>query len=162
MLKINAVYVDNCTPVPELQQSVAFAEDFGAPSLRSFDCKAKRNGDGKNCLFIFATSAESIVAVQQGRVRWAREESLANVIDTQFIDLPLADTEGTLENEMKGKAGKALLQNYIFIKLSKIHIHSYILLMLTKVDAHSLNSKLFNLFKADYGTIVDKIYSWYN
>ncbi|XP_030563637.1 ER membrane protein complex subunit 1 [Drosophila novamexicana] len=105
VLKINAVYVDNCTPVPELQQSVAFAEDFGAPSLRSFDCKAKRNGDGKNCLFIFATSAESIVAVQQGRVRWAREESLANVIDTQFIDLPLADTEGTLENEMKGKAG---------------------------------------------------------
>ncbi|XP_002054888.3 ER membrane protein complex subunit 1 isoform X1 [Drosophila virilis] len=118
VLKINAVYVDNCTPVPELQQSVAFAEDFGTPSLRSFDCKAKRNGDGKNCLFIFATSAESIVAVQQGRVRWAREESLANVIDTQFIDLPLADTEGTLENEMKGKA----------------------------VDAHSLNSDIASAF----------------
>ncbi|XP_034117665.1 ER membrane protein complex subunit 1 isoform X1 [Drosophila albomicans] len=103
-LKINAVYLDNCSPVPELQMSLAFAEHYGTPSLRSFDCKLKRNGDGKSCLFLFGTSAESIVAVQQGRVRWAREESLANVIDTQFIDLPLADTEGTLENEMKGKA----------------------------------------------------------
>lgn len=74
--------------------------------MRSFDCKLKRAADGKNCLFLFATSAESIVAVQQGRVRWAREESLANIIDSQFLDLPLADTEGTLENEMKGKAGK--------------------------------------------------------
>ncbi|XP_062126343.1 ER membrane protein complex subunit 1 isoform X1 [Drosophila sulfurigaster albostrigata] len=103
-LKINAVYLDNCSPVPELQMSLAFAEHYGTPSLHSFDCKLKRNGDGKSCLFLFGTSAESIVAVQQGRVRWAREESLANVIDTQFIDLPLADTEGTLENEMKGKA----------------------------------------------------------
>lgn len=45
------------------------------------------------------------MAVQHGRVRWSRE-SLANVIDSQFVDLPLADTEGTLENEMKGKAGE--------------------------------------------------------
>lgn len=105
-LKINAVYLDDCTPVPELQSSLAFAEHYGTPSLRSFDCKLKRTADGKNCLFLFATSAESIVAVQQGRVRWAREEALANIIDSQFLDLPLADTEGTLENEMKGKAGK--------------------------------------------------------
>ncbi|EDV92916.1 GH19025 [Drosophila grimshawi] len=111
MLKINAVYLDNCSPVPELQMSVAFAEDYGTPSLRSFDCKLKRNDDGKGCLFLFATSAESIMAVQQGRIRWAREESLANIIDTQFIDLPLADTEGTLENEMKGKAGEFIPRN---------------------------------------------------
>ncbi|XP_030246797.1 ER membrane protein complex subunit 1 isoform X2 [Drosophila navojoa] len=104
MLNINAVYLEDCSPVPELHLSVAFAEHYGAPTLRSFDCKSKRNSDGKNCLFLLSTSAESIVAVQQGRVRWTREESLANVIDTQFLDLPLADTEGTLENEMKGKA----------------------------------------------------------
>lgn len=98
--------MDNCSPVPELQSSLAFSEHYGTPSLRSFDCKLKRSVDGKHCLFIFATSAESIVAVQQGRIRWAREESLSNIIDSQFIDLPLADTEGTLENEMKGKAGE--------------------------------------------------------
>lgn len=105
-LKINAVYADNCSPVPELESSLAFSVHYGTPSLRSFDCKLKRSGDGKQCLFLFATSAESIVAVQQGRVRWAREESLANIIDSQFIDLPLADTEGTLENEMKEIAGE--------------------------------------------------------
>ncbi|BFF89488.1 ER membrane protein complex subunit 1 [Drosophila madeirensis] len=104
-LKISVVYLDNCAPVPELQQTLQFPEHFGTPTLNSFDCKLKRNGDGKSCMFVFSTSAESIVAVQQGKVRWSREESLANVIDSQFMDLPLADTEGTLESEMKGKAG---------------------------------------------------------
>ncbi|XP_017021485.1 ER membrane protein complex subunit 1 isoform X1 [Drosophila kikkawai] len=104
ILKINAVYLDNCSPVAELEQGVPFPEHFGTPSLNSFDCKLKRNGEGKGCLFLFSTSAESILAVQGGRIRWSREEALANVIDTQFVDLPLADTEGTLENEMKGKA----------------------------------------------------------
>ena len=31
---------------------------------------------------------------------------MANVVATEFIDLPLADSEGTLENEMKGGNGK--------------------------------------------------------
>ncbi|KMZ02092.1 ER membrane protein complex subunit 1 isoform X2 [Drosophila simulans] len=105
ILRINALYLDNCAPVAELEQSLPFPEHFGTPSLSNFDCKQKRNGEGKSCLFLFSTTSESIVAVQQGRVRWSREESLANVIDSQFVDLPLADTEGTLENEMKGKAG---------------------------------------------------------
>ncbi|XP_043657276.1 ER membrane protein complex subunit 1 isoform X2 [Drosophila teissieri] len=105
ILKINALYLDNCAPAAELEQSLLFPEHFGTPSLNNFDCKQKRNGEGKNCLFLFSTTSESIVAVQQGRVRWSREEALANVIDSQFVDLPLADTEGTLENEMKGKAG---------------------------------------------------------
>ncbi|XP_039489831.1 ER membrane protein complex subunit 1 isoform X2 [Drosophila santomea] len=105
ILKINALYLDNCAPAAELEQSLPFPKHFGTPSLNNFDCKQKRNGEGKNCLFLFSTTSESIVAVQQGRVRWSREEALANVIDSQFVDLPLADTEGTLENEMKGKAG---------------------------------------------------------
>ncbi|KAH8369163.1 hypothetical protein KR009_003087 [Drosophila setifemur] len=105
ILKINAVYLDNCSPVAELEQSLHFPEHFGIPQLNSFDCKQKKSGDGKGCLFLFGTNAESIVAVQQGRIRWSREESLANVIDSQFVDLPLADSEGTLENEMKGEAG---------------------------------------------------------
>ncbi|XP_039231604.1 ER membrane protein complex subunit 1 isoform X1 [Drosophila yakuba] len=104
ILKINALYLDNCAPAAELEQSLPFPKHFGTPSLNNFDCKQKRNGEGKNCLFLFSTTSESIVAVQQGRVRWSREEALANVIDSQFVDLPLADTEGTLENEMKGKA----------------------------------------------------------
>lgn len=44
--------------------------------------------------------------MQQSKLRWTRSEALANVIATEFIDLPLADSEGELENEMKGKTGK--------------------------------------------------------
>ncbi|XP_017081981.2 ER membrane protein complex subunit 1 isoform X1 [Drosophila eugracilis] len=105
ILKINSVYLDNCAPATELEQSLPFPAHFGTPSLNNFDCKQKRSGEGKSCLFLFSTSSDSIVAVQNGRIRWSREEALANVIDSQFVDLPLADTEGTLESEMKGKAG---------------------------------------------------------
>ncbi|KAH8295371.1 hypothetical protein KR018_010415, partial [Drosophila ironensis] len=105
ILKINAVYLDNCSPVVELAQSVPLPDHFGTPSLSSFDCVQKKIGDGKGCLFLFSTTAESIIAVQNGRVRWSREESLANIVDSQFVDLPLADSEGTLENEINGKAG---------------------------------------------------------
>jgi len=123
ILKIKAVYLDNCAPVVELEQSLPFPEHFGTPSLNNFDCKQKRNGEGKSCLFLFSTSSESIVAVQQGRIRWSREEALANVIDSQFVDLPLADTEGTLESEMKGKAGECrLLYNHNFKQKSKMFI----------------------------------------
>lgn len=110
------MYLDNCSPVVELEQNVPFPEHFGTPQLNGFDCMHRKNGDGKGCLFLFSTSAESIVAVQQGRIRWSREESLANVIDSLFVDLPLADSEGTLESEMKGKAGMFVYNSFLFVR----------------------------------------------
>lgn len=95
--------------MPELSNSIPYPEHYGQPLLRTFDCKSNRNNDGKGCLFIFDTADDSILAVQQSKFRWTRNEALANVIASEFIDLPLADSEGELENEMKGKTGKFLL-----------------------------------------------------
>lgn len=61
-------------------------------------------------MFIVDTADDSILGVQQSKLRWERSEALANVIATEFIDLPLADSEGALESEMKGKSGKFLIR----------------------------------------------------
>ena len=104
-IKVHAA--DSCEELKDLAQSRAYSSDvYGTPSLNSFDCKQKRQNDGKGCLFLLDTVDDAILAVQQSKLRWSREEALANVVATEFIDLPLADTEGTLESEMKGKSGK--------------------------------------------------------
>ena len=106
VLNIEGYYTDTCQPIVELSNSVTYPEHYGAPTLRAFDCKTNRNNDGKGCLFIIDTTDDSILAVQQSKFRWTKSEALANVIATEFIDLPLADSEGELENEMKGKTGE--------------------------------------------------------
>lgn len=42
------------------------------------------------------------------KIVWSREESLANIVAAEFIDLPLADVEGAIESEMKSKPGKII------------------------------------------------------
>ncbi|KAM7361305.1 ER membrane protein complex subunit 1 isoform 2-T2 [Cochliomyia hominivorax] len=103
MLKIEGFWADSCESVDELSNTLAYPDHYGVPTLRTFDCKSNRNNDGKGCLFIIDTTDDSVLAVQQSRFRWTKSEALANVIATEFIDLPLADSEGELENEMKGK-----------------------------------------------------------
>lgn len=43
-----------------------------------------------------------------GKIKWIREESLARIASIEVIDLPLADTEGAIEKQLKSKNGKNL------------------------------------------------------
>lgn len=106
VLQIKAFDADTCEPIVELSNTLDYPSFYGRPELKTFDCKQKRNNDGKSCLFILSTVDEAILGIQQNKLRWVREEALANIVATEFIDLPLADSEGALENEMKGKSGK--------------------------------------------------------
>ncbi|XP_073827730.1 ER membrane protein complex subunit 1 isoform X1 [Musca autumnalis] len=105
-LVIDGYTMDSCQQVSDLSHSLLYPEHYGPAQIKTFDCKVNRNSDGKGCLFVADTSDDSILAVQQSKFRWTRSEALANVIATEFIDLPLADSEGELENEMKGKTGE--------------------------------------------------------
>lgn len=104
VLTINAFNSRTCENIKELENVVALPNYYGEPTLQSFDCVSGRN-DGKGCAFIFSTSDEAILSIQQNKIRWAREESLANIVAVEFIDLPLADEEGAIESEMKNKNG---------------------------------------------------------
>lgn len=106
VLNIEGYTSDTCKQVSDLSNTLDYPDHYGAPLIKSFDCKNNRNNDGKGCLFIVDTADDSILGVQQSKLRWERSEALANVIATEFIDLPLADSEGALESEMKGKSGK--------------------------------------------------------
>ncbi|XP_055903168.1 ER membrane protein complex subunit 1 isoform X2 [Eupeodes corollae] len=104
MLTINAFNAKTCDNIKELQNAVPYPVHYGQPTLQTFDCVSGRN-DGKGCAFVLSTSDEAILTVQQNKIRWAREESLANIVAVEFIDLPLADEEGAIESEMKNKPG---------------------------------------------------------
>lgn len=56
-------------------------------------------------MYILASEDDSILAIQKNRIRWDRSEALANVVASEFIDLPVVDDEGALENEIKSKTG---------------------------------------------------------
>lgn len=93
--------MDSCEPVPEMTINMDYPDYYGTPSLKTFACTSKNRG----CWYVLGTEDESILAVNKGKLRWVRHESLANIVASEFIDLPLADAEGTLENEMKGNTG---------------------------------------------------------
>lgn len=40
------------------------------------------------------------------KIKWIREESLANVAVVEMVDLPLADSEGAIEKQLKSGNGK--------------------------------------------------------
>ncbi|CAK1541268.1 unnamed protein product [Leptosia nina] len=42
---------------------------------------------------------------QGGRVVWSREESLANIVAAEFVDLPVSETDAALESEFDQKEG---------------------------------------------------------
>lgn len=44
--------------------------------------------------------------MQQGKIKWTRQEALARIVAIEMIDLPLSDAEGSIENELKNKDGK--------------------------------------------------------
>lgn len=93
--------MDSCESVPEMTINMDYADYYGTPTLKTFACAPQNKG----CLYVLGTEDESILAVSKGKLRWVRQESLANIVASEFIDLPLADAEGTLENEMRGNTG---------------------------------------------------------
>lgn len=40
-----------------------------------------------------------------GKIKWIREESLADIAVVEMVDLPLADSEGSIEKQLKSDNG---------------------------------------------------------
>lgn len=84
----------------ELSTTNAWPSTLGKPNILAAKCKNRQT-----CRLILATKDESIVLVQQGKIRWMREEALTNIDSVDFVDLALSDEEGELEEELKNKGG---------------------------------------------------------
>lgn len=55
-----------------------------------------------------------------GKIKWIREESLSEIAAVEMVDLPLADSEGAIEKQLKSDNGRLNCQNR-FVSVN----HSY-------------------------------------
>uniref|UniRef100_A0A1B0BP31 Uncharacterized protein n=1 Tax=Glossina palpalis gambiensis TaxID=67801 RepID=A0A1B0BP31_9MUSC len=63
ILYIQSYSLESCEPLAQFSSTLSYPEHLGIPNLKAFDCKSSRNSNDGNCLFIFDTTDESIVAV---------------------------------------------------------------------------------------------------
>uniref|UniRef100_A0A8D8KS46 ER membrane protein complex subunit 1 n=1 Tax=Culex pipiens TaxID=7175 RepID=A0A8D8KS46_CULPI len=94
------------TPYEALDFSAEYPETLGAPQLVAIRCKTSAGG-GKQlaCRVLIVSEDGAITLVQQGKIKWTREEALADVETADFLDLTLSDAEGAIEEELNNKNG---------------------------------------------------------
>lgn len=85
---------------------VAHYPESGSPQIYDVRCKAKAPGQAAACRILLSTENGAITLMQQGKIKWTRQEALTNIVSIEMIDLPLSDAEGSIENELKNKDGK--------------------------------------------------------
>ncbi|XP_053680149.1 ER membrane protein complex subunit 1 [Anopheles nili] len=92
-----------------IEFSTEYSDTLGDPELIAIRCKqpsggaATRAGTGLVCRVLLSAEDGAIVLVQQGKVKWIREESLAVIETAEFLDLTLSDAEGAIEEELNNK-----------------------------------------------------------
>lgn len=78
---------------------------MSVPHIVDASCKVNKKSE-LVCRIVLSTLNGALVQIQAGKVKWIREESLANISAIEMIDLPLADAEGAIEKQLKSKTGK--------------------------------------------------------
>lgn len=81
---------------------------MGSPELFDIACTIAILDSTKQtiCRVLLSSSDGAIVLIQKGKIKWTREESLADIAAVEMIDLPLSDAEGAIENELNSKDGE--------------------------------------------------------
>ncbi|KAL5290766.1 EMC1 family protein [Megaselia abdita] len=104
VLEISVKSVESCETWQNVKSTVQYPSHNGVPEVLAFSCRTNRQNT-KVCSFVLTTEDEALLYVQGDKIRWAREEALANVVSGEFIDLPLSDSDGSIEDELKSKPG---------------------------------------------------------
>ncbi|XP_055615709.1 ER membrane protein complex subunit 1 isoform X2 [Toxorhynchites rutilus septentrionalis] len=132
-----------------------YPQTLGASELVSVRCKISSSGDGGSrnqpvCRFVLSTEDGTIVLIQQGNIKWTREEALADVEAVDFLDLTLSDAEGAIEEELNNKNGDVFgaLQRRIYNQIS--HVKNLALHVLGLGPAPSKAQKA-GLVRDDFG-----------
>lgn len=78
-----------------LQLKTQIAHQYNVEILSCF-CK----GTSPSCFCLLSTQDHTALFISsQGKVVWTREESLTNIISTEFLDLPVSDVDAAIEKE---------------------------------------------------------------
>lgn len=101
--KISASVFESGEGVSELAATIKLESVLGAATVKAVKCRKKLEAV---CIIVLDTSDDSLVLVHKGQLKWTREESLANVVTMEMVELPLSYLEGTIEDEFNSKDGK--------------------------------------------------------
>ncbi|XP_052901465.1 ER membrane protein complex subunit 1 [Anopheles moucheti] len=155
-LTINAHRLRDFVRFEPIEFSTEFSETLGEPELVAIRCKQSSGGGssrvaaGLVCRILLSTEDGAIVLVQQGKIKWVREEALAEVETAEFLDLTLSDAEGAIEEELNNKNGDVFgaFQRRITAQLS--HVKNLILHILGVGPAPSKAQRA-GLVRDDFG-----------
>lgn len=75
---------------------------LGAATIKAVKCKKKMD---TVCIIVLDTADDSMLLLHKGQIKWTREESLANIVTMEMVELPLSYLEGTIEDEFNSKDG---------------------------------------------------------
>uniref|UniRef100_A0AAG5CQR0 ER membrane protein complex subunit 1 n=1 Tax=Anopheles atroparvus TaxID=41427 RepID=A0AAG5CQR0_ANOAO len=109
-LTLNAHRLRDFVRFDTIEFSTEYSESLGDPELVAIRCKqqsssGRTQGTGLACRVLLSAADGAIVLVQQGKLKWVREEALAEVETADFLDLTLSDAEGAIEEELNNKNG---------------------------------------------------------
>ncbi|XP_035895864.1 ER membrane protein complex subunit 1 isoform X1 [Anopheles stephensi] len=161
-LTINAYRLRDLVRFDPIEFSTDFGDALGDPELVSIRCKqssgggSSKVGAGLVCRVLLSTDDGAIVLVQQGKIKWVREEALAEVETAEFLDLTLSDAEGAIEEELNNKNEENGLEWDVFgafqrrITAQVLHVKNLILHVLGVGPAPSKAQRA-GLVRDDFG-----------
>lgn len=101
--KLSATSFESGEEISELSATVKLDSVLGAASIKAVKCRKKMDAV---CIILLETADEALVLLHKGQMKWTREESLANVVTMEMVELPLSYLEGTIEDEFNSKDGE--------------------------------------------------------
>ncbi|XP_055697417.1 ER membrane protein complex subunit 1 isoform X2 [Phlebotomus papatasi] len=104
-LNILATDLSTGESLNDIGMTIPLPDALGTPTIKAVKCRRKTESQPLACRILLDTDDSSVILLQQGKIKWTREESLAHVVAVEMVDLPLSDAEGAIEDEFNSKDG---------------------------------------------------------
>ncbi|XP_058467728.1 ER membrane protein complex subunit 1 isoform X2 [Malaya genurostris] len=149
-LKVSAIKLTENAPYEAIDFSSDYPESLGKPEIISVRCKPSSSSNQLACRLLISSADGAFTLIQSGKIKWTREEALAEVETADFLDLTLSDAEGAIEEELNNKNGDVFgaLQRRISSQIS--HVKNLVLHVLGLGPAPSKAQKA-GLVRDDFG-----------
>lgn len=102
-IKLSATNFESGEDIAELSATIALSSVLGTAQISAVKCRKKMEAV---CIILLDTEDDALVLVHKGQMKWTREESLANLVTMEMVELPLSYLEGTIEDEFNSKDGE--------------------------------------------------------
>lgn len=112
-IRILATDLQTGASIEELSSTASYPKTLGTPKILAVRCREKTPSQPAVCRLLLGTEDGSIVLLQQGKIKWTREEALTDIDAVEFLDLTLSDEEGELESELANKDGRFLFRFFL-------------------------------------------------